>query len=157
VKKKFLLMSIFVICLVVIVGCTADSNDNKQPSESTSRPSISVFDSKGNNVAWIIHERFVYAANPSNYLAFIQDNQVFTKSGIFIGFYEGGYFRDKSGNAVGFIANTKDQPAPPNVTMPYVPMIPSKPSAPLRQMMHPKVSYSSSWSSKSWSDFINGN
>jgi hypothetical protein len=89
-------------------------------------------------------------------LAFIQDTQVFTNGGYFIGFYESGYFRDKNGHAVGFIANTKGQPLPPSVTLPYVPMIPFKPAAPLRQPMQPKVSYSSSWSTKSWFDFING-
>lgn len=106
-----------------------------------------VFDKSGSVVGWV-NDNVIFDMN-SDPCAFINDEAVFSYQGKHLGWLNRGFFRDQSGDAVGFVENATGQPLLPTTAIPPIPAIPSMPPLP---PMPPLPS--PNWSLFSWSEFL---
>ncbi|QDU05707.1 hypothetical protein V6x_54480 [Gimesia chilikensis] len=116
-----------------------------------------VFDAQGHTVAWIDKDGndlivFNLQGGP---LAFIDDGGVYTFSSAFCGFYEDGFFRDRSGNSVAFTECASGGPLTPITEItPIEPITAIPPITPIAPITPISPIGSLSWSQVGWSDFI---
>ena len=112
-----------------------------------------IFDEHGKTVSWLSKD-VIYDLGGEE-IAFIKDKAVFTYDGKYVGIFENGFFRDKSGHAVAFLTGAYGGPKLPTPEIPPVPPVPAKhpvPSSPPAMSEDPTVK--SKWSRIDWIEFI---
>jgi hypothetical protein len=114
-----------------------------------------IFDKNGQTVAWLNNE-YIYSLSGRNVLAFLNNQSVFTYGSKYLGTFNNGFFRDKKGHAVTFLAEARNGPIPPIPRIPPIPPIPAIPPIPPVPPIPsiPPID-SFSWSTLTWDNFIN--
>lgn len=112
-----------------------------------------IFDRQGRTVGWfengVIHEHSGHAR------AFVDNGVVVSYRAQHLGWLDQGYFRDRHGDAVGFIRGARSGPLPPHISEPPVPPVLNVPPAPPVAPMPPApAAPSQSWSSLDWEHYL---
>jgi hypothetical protein len=116
-----------------------------------------VFDKKGKVVGWFRRDGAI-ADRLGQYRAFVNNGAVFDYHSHFLGGLHDGYFRDRDGKAVAFIAGATDGPPLPHIgALPQSPVIGPEPARPSKPLVPRRIpAYSKKWSELDWDDFLNG-
>ena len=112
-----------------------------------------IFDKDGKTVSWLSKD-VIYDLRGET-IAFIKDKEVFNYVGKYIGIFENGFFRDKSGHAVAFLTGAYGGPSLPSPEIPPVPPVPAThpiPSSP--PAMSEDATVKSMWSRIQWNEFL---
>jgi hypothetical protein len=115
-----------------------------------------IFDSAGLVVAWLKDDRILNMHG--KHIALVCGKSVITYTGVQVGNFGSGIFRDSHGHSVAWIRGAEGEPLRPVPSVPPAPPVPGVPPVP----PVPPVPWvppvpSSSWSSRDWTAFIAGN
>jgi hypothetical protein len=117
--------------------------------------STPIFDRIGRTVGWLDGE--VVRLPNGQHIAFVSNNGVHDYGGRCIGYFEDGYFRDSSGNAVAFVQGATGGPLPPLPQLPPLPpLFPLAPIAPIPSIPPIPPIFTLHWSALSWDQFLTG-
>jgi hypothetical protein len=115
-----------------------------------------VFDRKGWGVGWLLDD--ILFDNQGLARAFIKNRGVFRIDGSYVGCFDDGFFRDRAGDAVGFLEGASGGPFLPAAVAPsQPPRIARVPTVPLDELVPPKPATPSlSWSKLDFIHYMAG-
>ena len=111
-----------------------------------------VFDKNGRTVGWL--KEAVVHTRDAQPVAFVNDGAVFSYRRAYLGRFDNGFFRDRTGAAVAFTKGAHGGPMLPMTEYPpYPPYPPYRPYPPIPPIPpFPTLT----WSRHSWNDFLRG-
>lgn len=114
-----------------------------------------IYDRNGQTVGWL-KDGVIYDRTPKP-RAFIHNGAIFTYDRRYIGRFDNGYFRDRSGRSVAFIKSASGGPILPIPEIPPTPpILPIPPIAPIPPISPIPAMPSLSWSNLDWETFLRG-
>jgi hypothetical protein len=130
---------------------SGSNGDKRSESKPAARP---IFDRKGWGVGWILND--VLFDNNGMAQAFIKNDSVFRFDGGYLGQVNDGFFRDRSGDVVGWLQGATGGPLlPTTLSSGEPPRITRVPSIPLDDLVAAKpASPSLSWSNLDFSQYL---
>lgn len=115
---------------------------------------VEIFDRMGVVVGWLDGKAVLDRASQS-WLAFVDDELVFSAKGKVLGYFRLGFFRDKSGGAVAFVMGASQGPALPSQLVGASPRgAPARPAGPPRPVFPGTPSGGARWGDE-WKVFVN--
>lgn len=115
-----------------------------------------IYERNGQTVGWLNDDGVIYDRN-NRYRAFIQNGAIYTYQGRYLGVLDRGFFRDRQGHVVTFMAGAQGGPIPPIPAIAPIPPIPPTPPIPPIPPIAPIAPIGSfNWSQSDWNGFLNG-
>ncbi|MFL5574014.1 MAG: 4-fold beta flower protein [Gemmatimonadaceae bacterium] len=112
-----------------------------------------IFDRNGRAVAWL-NENIVHD-HSGRARAFVDNAAVISYRAQHIGWLDQGYFRDRTGDAVGFVREASGGPLTPVPAMPPAPPALSIPPPPPVELAAPlPAAPTLSWSNRDWEHYL---
>lgn len=114
-----------------------------------------IFDKNGQVVGWLDGNTIL--DRNFQHQAFLNNDNIYNYSGVYLGHFLTGFFRGKNGNSVAFIKGASNGPGTPIPSIPPVPAIPSiPPMTPIPEIPPIAPIATMSWSSSTFNDFLKG-
>jgi len=112
-----------------------------------------IHDRHGTTVGWLDGD--IIRDSSGQHQAFIRDGNISTYSAKHIGTFRNGYFRDRSGHAIGFVRGASGGPLTPLPALPPLPpLFPLAPIPPIPPIPPVSPVPSLSWSNMDWEEFL---
>jgi hypothetical protein len=114
-----------------------------------------IHDRKGRPIAWYAEKKALVSYR-GRYVAVIRDDKVYTMSGVYLGRFKKGFFRDRHGGAVAFVEGATGGPTlPVRAVAPVAPVLPVAPVTPVLPVAPVAPVASLSWGAE-WDAFLSG-